>query len=288
MLAALRLTSAPAASESAIDLRSSWVRMLVAVELADLSADSFTGLITEQQDALLQRVRQLHAYVIFLASADSVEEEDSRRLESLIQALLVQAKEAHQQNDLPVGDAAPGTTSDNTLTSIAADYGVDAVQERKIAIVFQGMTVVAGLSFAGALFWGLWVMRADDAGLEAYWPYVIFSAAPAVLAILCFWLSERYRRSAVESRRLQRQIETLNPYLLGLTPAVADLLRASLAPRLFSRTLDDNDPLREPLWPAAGDFVEILRPSTSADDGRAEDTRTPENFVSYFSRFKSR
>jgi hypothetical protein len=88
-----------------------------------------------------------------------------------------------------------------------------------------------------------------------YWPARLTGSlilcGLLLLAATLLWVqAERYRRSAAESRRLQRQFAALDLYLEPMPEPIRAVMRAALAPRLFSRLLEDNDPMREPIWPS--------------------------------------
>lgn len=86
---------------------------------------------------------------------------------------------------------------------------------------------------------------------------VVINCIPFV-ASLPFWLQARaYKRDSAESRRLQLQTRLVEPYISEMSEPAKTIMKASLAPRIFSRLIEDQDPIREPIWPSS----DVLRGS---------------------------
>lgn len=62
--------------------------------------------------------------------------------------------------------------------------------------------------------------------------------------------AERHRRQGNEYHRVAMQLLLLEPFLEGLPVRQANVLRGAAAPLLFSRLLEDDDPLRASAWPS--------------------------------------
>jgi hypothetical protein len=79
----------------------------------------------------------------------------------------------------------------------------------------------------------------------------------------------------MEALRQVRQIETLTPFMIGTDHALSQLLRATVAPRLFPASLDDADLMSEPLWPSAEEVISLLNPKPASDAATEPDAGTP-------------
>ena len=80
---------------------------------------------------------------------------------------------------------------------------------------------------------------------DSFWPFVV-GVSPLLLgAGASIWQADRLRRSSLEAVRLQRQLLMLEPFLSPFPEAARIIMRAAIAPRIFSRSLDDLDPLRD-------------------------------------------
>jgi hypothetical protein len=155
------------------------------------------------------------------------------------------------------------------LASVAAAYAQDARLERNASSVFFSAATVLLLSALGLVILGL--VRSNSAIYDheishglAVWPifstYLVASLISLVAAAFLILIGERHRRATQEATRLARQFDAVESYLEPMAPLTRDLVRASLTPRLFSRILWDDDPIREPIWPTAGDIASARSP----------------------------
>lgn len=156
-----------------------------------------------------------------------------------------------------------------TLQQLAAAYGNDAERERKTARTLY--LAALGLLLASV---GLGVFAVRDSvrrdGLQfsrlgAYALVSVVMIAAAALAL--HQASSKRRRSEEEARRLQRQLQGLDPYLSSMPETLRDLCRGTLVPSLFSR-LPGEEPWREPRWPTPDSVLEAVRTSTAVNASR--------------------
>lgn len=131
---------------------------------------------------------------------------------------------------------------DASFDRLARRYGRDAAHDYRRSLVF-GVLAVGATIAAGAS--GVVLLKDDHGRLSR-------GLAAAAVVLVCtlpfWWAAERSRRSGAENRRLRRQAESVEPFVAGFTPEHRDTMRASLAQVLFSRTVEDNDPIRAPTW----------------------------------------
>jgi hypothetical protein len=129
-----------------------------------------------------------------------------------------------------------------SLISLTTCYAEDSKQDRLHSVVLLGVAILLLLaaSTLGILAATRWMGDGT-----AYAPFLIAFTPLAAGSLIAAWHAERLRRSSAESRRLQRQLSALDPYLEPFTEPARSLIRASLAPRLFGRLLEDADPLRD-------------------------------------------
>lgn len=134
------------------------------------------------------------------------------------------------------------------LNRVADEYGSDAKRHDRTA---QFQYFVALLFAVLAILVAGTVLTLNQAQLQQNQELVSrFAVAGLLLAasLPFFLVGARYRKSASESRRLELQFRAFEPYIKGFV-GEADVMRAALAPRLFSRIMEDDDPIREPSWP---------------------------------------
>lgn len=134
------------------------------------------------------------------------------------------------------------------IVQVADEYGSDAQRYGRLAVVQYSLAVlftVLAIAAAGTVL----TLSASEVQLDSQLLSRFAVAGLLVIVSLPFWfLGSKYRKSASESRRLELQFRAFEPYLKGFVQE-ADVMRAALAPRLFSRILEDEDPMREPAWP---------------------------------------
>jgi len=180
--------------------------------------------------------------------------------------------------------AAPAQTS--KLADIAAHYAGDARRERRAALTYFSIATALVLSAFGIVIAGLIQIASLDhnGATRPSWVWSVFSAyliaslVSLIAAAIIILLGERHRRAAQESTRLSRQFDVVESYLAPMATSTRDLIRASLTPRLFSRILSDDDPMREPVWPTAGDIANSrpARRTSSSSRHAAPRRRSPE------------
>jgi len=138
------------------------------------------------------------------------------------------------------------------LERVSEAYRDDSRRSRRLATLLY--VVMALLVVAAVASSALAVNLLDGSTPEA--PQLVqrlLVSLICLVSLIPFWIqAERHRRSASEFRRLELQFRALDPYLGPLPEDARAVMRAALAPRLFSRVLEDQDPMREPIWPASG------------------------------------
>jgi len=100
------------------------------------------------------------------------------------------------------------------------------------------------------------------------------SATPLLFlgSLVIFWQADRHRRSAAEQLRISRQLRTMPTFISSIDSQVMkDLMRATIAPRYFSRILDDNDVVREPQWPDPSQLLDALGVRNNLDENNEDD-----------------
>jgi hypothetical protein len=137
--------------------------------------------------------------------------------------------------DPSVLDAAPD------LAGVAGDYGRDALQEQRSARGYSiASALMATLGVAG-LVWGLVRLSASGpAGRpQVFVAHLTVAVVLMASAYASLRIAERHRRLAQDHIRQQRQLSLLSDYLAPLPPETAGFLRATLIPRIFSRSIDN-------------------------------------------------
>jgi hypothetical protein len=153
------------------------------------------------------------------------------------------------------------------LAEVAAAYRDDAARERRTSQACFLLFVLLILSSLGFILWGILRIsaRADLANNSiSVWPvfstHLVAAVVGLAAAVVVIIQAERHRRASQEAIRLARQFTAVESYLAPMPSALRDIVRVSLTPRLFSRILWDDDPIREPIWPTASDIA-AARPS---------------------------
>jgi hypothetical protein len=134
------------------------------------------------------------------------------------------------------------------FSKIAKQYAKDARSDFHRA---NFMAAVALTGDFGGTGWGAWKVAVDGRIRGG----ITIAALFVVGSLPAWWQAERSRRSGTEHRRLQRHAATVIPYLATLDGRARTVLGAALAQRLFSRPMEDSDPLREPAWPSAAELI---------------------------------
>lgn len=158
------------------------------------------------------------------------------------------------EDGLDAAEASQAAGSEMTrhaqITRVAEEYATDAKRYGRLALLQYSLALL--FAILAAIAAGT-VLSFDSSELseESLLLSRIAVSGLLIAASLPFWLlGGRYRKSSSESRRLELQFRAFEPYLQGFADN-ADVMRAALAPRLFSRILEDEDPMREPAWPSS-------------------------------------
>lgn len=200
-------------------------------------------------------------------------------LESLVVAALADARPPVVA---PPAPEPPAAVRDDRLVSLAADYGNDATRERRTsALLFVGSVLAFGGSVAAA-GWTAHVAREArrNVWMQSLAPLIICGSA-VIAGLILAWSAVSRGRAAREATRLQRGLSGLDAYLEPLPPAAQHLLRATLAQTLFPRLLEDNDPMRAPVWPDGDALLRVAgafdqpQLSESSDSDPANSTPDP-------------
>lgn len=202
-------------------------------------------------------------YVELLSSAarPEIAEVEVKRLDALADDLLEVLVSVSGELQLHVGrESATSSRNSAKYALVARAYKDDSARERKSAAAFfvsAAVLIILAISFS---LWGLVRVGrvpplTPGGGWAGFSMYLAVSLVCLGAAAVVVSQGERHRRAAQEATRLERQFEIVESYLEPMAPPVRDLVRTSLTPRLFARTLWDDDPLREPLWPSAQDIV---------------------------------
>jgi hypothetical protein len=161
---------------------------------------------------------------------------------------------------------------------LAEDYLKDARNDRStMSLLYCGSIVFFGLA-AVASIWSATVGTKDpvvvsDQLLARVSAVVVLLLAAVTMA----WQAGRHRRIGAEQLRLARQLRTFPAYISSIDSGkLKDLMRGALAPRFFSRTLDDDDVLREPSWPSPADLRPMIGMTSAAPQPSAARSSGPE------------
>lgn len=101
---------------------------------------------------------------------------------------------------------------------------------------------------------------------NAVWPFLAAVAPSLIGAGASLWQADRLSRSSTEAMRSQRQLLALDPYLQPFPEVTKNIMRAVIAPRIFSRSLEDLDPLRDIRVPVSEVSRSLGVPNPDADD----------------------
>lgn len=145
----------------------------------------------------------------------------------------------------------------------------DMRRERRASLVMYVLAAVStalALAILVFLFFDAYLRPSDLNRGPLYIPLLGCGFLMVAAGTLALAAGRRWR-AGDEMSRLRQHVAYLEPYLAPFPERASMLLRAALAPRLFSRTLNDDDPLREPLWPSAPDVIEAARKADNASGG---------------------
>lgn len=214
-----------------------------------------------------------YADVLSTPGRPAISDPEIRTLDSMASHLLNSLSEVG--GDLLIADShdadsAAESRQHDKLHVIATAYRADAKRERSLTYVFFLGAAVTIASSIGFIFWGLlqatpkFSTYSNTAGAsvwDIFAMYLVASLVSLVASVIIVAQGERHRRADQEATRLARQFDAIESYLNPIPQPLRDVVRVSLTPRLFSRILWDDDPMREPTWPTASEIIEV---STSA------------------------
>lgn len=182
---------------------------------------------------------------------------DARMLDEASASLLAEAVTLRESVAL-LSRSRMGLSTSSELARLAQQYENDARIERREAIFFGLAGLASALLATAVLVWGLARISIGelDSGVGIFAAHVVVALPLLAVSYVLFRSQERRAKSAREARRQMRQLASLDPYVAPLPPNTAHLLRAVLAPRLFPRSIDDDDVLRDPVWPTPRELIE--------------------------------
>lgn len=194
------------------------------------------------------RLRALATRVEVLTSGTDVSQARPGQLDLLVVAV---SREIDLLEAESVETMSPAARQ-RTITKLVTAYGEDADRSNLITVRLYAVLVLAVSGSAATIVVGLLNYQAPATNWSHIFLGYLMLSALLLLAAIPLWIqAERHRRAGAESRRLERQFAALDAYLEPMQEPARAIMRAALAPRLFSRLLEDNDPMREPLWPSA-------------------------------------
>lgn len=204
----------------------------------------------EPRSALL--ADQLRMLAARIESVDDPDTEDAgRRLAALGSLSLAMAVEVDAVEAGAAARADPDAARRRAILKLVDDHGADSRNAQRVTYWLYGATGLVLVASVGSAMAGLAALTPAGRYWSPHFTGSLILSGLLVLAAILLWVqAERHRRSAAESRRLQRQFAALDLYLEPMPEPIRAVMRAALAPRLFSRLLEDNDPMREPIWPS--------------------------------------
>lgn len=144
--------------------------------------------------------------------------------------------------------------ADPGLRFVAAEYESDVRAHRRSTarlLWTSALSLVIGATVVT-------VAAARHSTGPGFWRLALAALPFLMIALAAAFFAEHERKAADEALRLQRQIQTLRPYLDEFDNPVRTIVGATLAHRFFGRTLDDLDPLRDPRVPGSDDLLRAL------------------------------
>jgi hypothetical protein len=238
---------------------------------------------SQNLDRFEQDLSSTTDYVVVLAAParPAITTPELRAVSDMARQLLAELSAVGSDLLITPGRPADGVShAADRLLAVAADYRGDAQRDSRVTLILSLASGVLMLAAIGFIVWGILTVTAKRpaAATETTWPafsmYLVASALCLVGACVTVIQVERRRRSAQEAIRLARQFDVVEAYLQPMSSHVRDIMRAALTPRLFSRILVDDDPLREPIWPTAQDISKASRSARHAKVPRAKDKST--------------
>lgn len=169
---------------------------------------------------------------------------DVGMLQLLAQQLHAETRRIEASGSSPVGE--------RRIKILTEAYRIDAQQSsRYVAILYSGIGIALSAA-AGVVITGL-IKGASfrPIGGDDFRTYALTATLLGMFSLPLWWQAERHRRSAADNRRLAHQWAALEDYLQPLPERPQAIMRAALAPRIFSRPIEDDDPLKEPVWPTS-------------------------------------
>ena len=154
-------------------------------------------------------------------------------------------------------------TRSPTFSAVGKQYGRDARSDFRRSGVLTTVAVLTNLAGLGLSVWRV----LEDEVAQA----ITIAGLALGVSLPIWWQADRYRRSGMENRRLQRHLRTVTPLLDSFEGPARTGTSLAIAQRLFSRPYEDGDPLREPVWPSMADLPFAAAPPTTG----AVDTDVP-------------
>jgi hypothetical protein len=197
-------------------------------------------------------------------------------LESTLDLLPMMVHRAEREAAGPVRSSEHGLAS---FYRLANDYDRDA---RRHSGTMIGLYVVALAALVVAVGAAIWAAGGGLAGRAPTWNEFVARGQVVIVTLIAaaasIWQADRHRRIGAEQLRLARQLRTFPTFINEMSSDILqDLMRGALTPRFFPRALDDDDVLREPLWPNPDQLRSVLlidpeseevSPDGDADDGK--------------------
>lgn len=147
---------------------------------------------------------------------------------------------------------------EDVIMDVADSYGRDAAMGWRAVRRLYICLGLFLLMLAATLLHGLLSLPSSSSNwAPTIWAHLAIALVILIVSLPVWFQAERYRRSAAESQRMQRQLRLVDSYLEPLDDRARTIMRAALVPRIFPRLLEDQDPMREPLWPPS----EVLLPN---------------------------
>jgi hypothetical protein len=248
-----------AKSVTAVSEQSRWVAAdgLFSALVARAEAPTADG----ASESVLPRIEALEASLAQLLRLSAAERQ--AHLPAVYDQLLVclQAAQSPVPDEGSLGTKAQQLGKQHSVTFDEADlrpYQQDAKAQSVlmwayslVAVVLVGVLVAQVLQLAGS----------KSAGGEGSSESLVGMTILGVLALAAGHQARECRRAAFETRRVHRQLLSLDRYLSPLPAFGQDLLRGVLVQRLFPRMLDDDNPMREDdAFPPMDSLMQALSP----------------------------
>jgi hypothetical protein len=146
-----------------------------------------------------------------------------------------------------------------SVAQVARQYGLDAAGERRaerwLYLLYAVLTLIA-ITIAVV---GLRQAHRDGRfELSEFMAYAAVGLAVAVLSSGLLLPASQHRRQAHEYVRLERQLVGFEAFVTPMPPVLGNLLRGSIAPQLFPRLLESNEPWQVGEWPSPDSVLRAL------------------------------